>query len=269
MMLVPETELSRLKKLEESKMDENSLQAFKLEEEIAKLLQQKGLSEEAKSELYTELLRKFLVFRGKNMQDAVPPPINDKNSSVQDSQDNPGSKTAMSTPLDTDQYDTEDVLQVMPDKFKGRAQGLLNLLKKQPTLRWNSKGEIVYRGKTVHGSHVTDLIRGAIIPKAKKDIVGSDIFTKALSEMNLPQGILSNKAFCEKLIRAKSVQRDLSPTQPTHTPQRTPTLKEKSTPRRKSKGAAGPLFSPYVKRLKPRIPQTKETPTPPKWLSVK
>ena len=205
-MLVPQNELSRLRKLEESKMDDNSVEVFRLDEEIAKLLSTKDISEYDKSRLYADLLRKFLDYQQKRNQISVSNtpaatlslPIPTVNPQI--SANLPGDEKTLDNSQDVNSYSREDILSTVPEKYKGKAQSLLKLLKRQPSLlSWNDKGEIIYKGKVAQGSHVSDLVRSAIVPKAQSDLEGASLFTQALSEMNLPQGALGNKTFREAM----------------------------------------------------------------------
>ena len=174
-------------------MSDEKLQTFHLDEEIGILLNRTDIAEYEKSKRYAELLRQYLSYQqNKNTAGdrALPAPTPTESSTVVD-----GTK-----PQRSQTYSKDDILNAIPEKFRGKAISMINLLKTQPSLLdWNDRGEIIYKGDLVPRSHVTDLLRIAVLPKARGDVVGAPVFTQALREMNIPEGVVGNRKFKEAL----------------------------------------------------------------------
>lgn len=59
-------------------------------------------------------------------------------------------------------------------------------------LQWNTKGEIVVKGKTYKGSNILKLLKLAVSNSGKK-LPGRSAFYKVLSKLNVPQSSDSNR----------------------------------------------------------------------------
>ena len=80
-------------------------------------------------------------------------------------------------------------------KFKNKeerkkAKQLYNIVKKS-NLKWNSKGELLYKYKPVRGSNIIVLIKHALRSNNSKPR-GSKYFYKALQHMYIPSDIVKN-----------------------------------------------------------------------------
>ena len=85
------------------------------------------------------------------------------------------------------------ILQAMAKNHKTKAKALLGHIRNDGGLTWNQKGEITYRGGKVTGSHITDLVKDAMRPYSNFTPVGKDVFYKALSDMNIPRGLVNHQ----------------------------------------------------------------------------
>ena len=86
---------------------------------------------------------------------------------------------------------TQEELGDMPKNLLNKAKALLKRI--DGTLTWNRKGEIVYKGRTVHGSDIGTLIEDAVRPYSNDTPVGKDAFYRALADMDIPNGLIYNK----------------------------------------------------------------------------
>lgn len=76
-----------------------------------------------------------------------------------------------------------------------RAGLLLDHLKKTKVLKWNSDGEISYRGKRIPQSNIVDLVTNTMRTKSRRAFrspIGIDEFAQALKETNVPTDYLQN-----------------------------------------------------------------------------
>ena len=93
---------------------------------------------------------------------------------------------------ETEALDTHVILSAIPKNYKRRAEALLNHITADPQhrLQWNSQGELIYHGKTIHGSHITDLIKNSQRPYRKQP-AGEEEFQRGLQELNIPIGLVT------------------------------------------------------------------------------
>jgi hypothetical protein len=54
------------------------------------------------------------------------------------------------------------ILESVPKTMKAKAQLLLKKMKSSPDISWNEKGELKYKGETVQGSNVVDLVNDVL-----------------------------------------------------------------------------------------------------------
>ena len=87
----------------------------------------------------------------------------------------------------------EVVMEAMPKNYKTKARALIGHIRNDGHLTWNDRGEIVYKGSKVTGSHITDLVKDAMRPYSNFTPVGKDVFYRALSDMNIPRGLINHQ----------------------------------------------------------------------------
>ena len=98
----------------------------------------------------------------------------------------------------------EVVLEAMPKNYKTKARALLGHIKNDGGLTWNNRGEIIYKGTKVAGSHITDLVKDAMRAYSNFTPVGKDVFYRALTDMNIPRGLINRQ---EGLLEMESYKR--------------------------------------------------------------
>ncbi len=88
--------------------------------------------------------------------------------------------------------DVDIILSAIPKNYKTRARALLNHIIADPQhrLRWNQQGELIYHGKVIHGSHITDLLKNSQRQYRHSQPVGLDEFKNGLKELNIPVGLV-------------------------------------------------------------------------------
>ena len=97
-------------------------------------------------------------------------------------------------PIETSALEIEVILSAIPKNFRNRAKSILNNIMTDPQhiLRWNGRGEIIYNGFTVSGSHITDLLKNS--QKSYKHLkpIGQHEFREGLRELNIPLELLES-----------------------------------------------------------------------------
>ena len=64
-------------------------------------------------------------------------------------------------PVKQDLIDNE-ILESVPKPMKAKVELLLKKMKSSPDISWNEKGELKYKGETVQGSNVVDLVNDVL-----------------------------------------------------------------------------------------------------------
>jgi len=84
---------------------------------------------------------------------------------------------------------------LVPTKLEKKAQGLLHYIlhNGKNNVRWNDAGQLIYKGDTVDGSHVTDLVLDAITEDTSVIPIGYRQFYEALRDINTPTSLVLNK----------------------------------------------------------------------------
>lgn len=93
----------------------------------------------------------------------------------------------------------------IPSLFKRNVQAILDHLRDHKnTLSWNDRGEIVYKGRTILGSSLTDLLKDSQRHYKTLDPYGDREFYRAWAAMNIPEGLLGNERRKEEVRRYKN-----------------------------------------------------------------
>lgn len=101
---------------------------------------------------------------------------------------------SMPTREERDDYklDKDVILSAIPKNSKSRVEALLNHIAADPKqrLRWNQHGELIYHGRVVPGSHITDLLKNSQRQYRHSQPVGLSEFKDGLKELNIPVGLM-------------------------------------------------------------------------------
>lgn len=91
-----------------------------------------------------------------------------------------------------DKLDVEVILSAIPKNFRTRARALVNHIAADPEhrLQWNERGELIYHGKVIPGSHITDLLKNSQRQYKHSQPVGQREFHDGLKELNIPIGLM-------------------------------------------------------------------------------
>ena len=89
---------------------------------------------------------------------------------------------------------TSSLLNAIPDRQKGRAKKLIDLILQKDTLKISPSGEIVLKGQLIKNSNIVDLIstatKSSILRKIK--LPGYQKFLTFLKEINTPKSFLGS-----------------------------------------------------------------------------
>jgi hypothetical protein len=111
-------------------------------------------------------------------------------------------------PVKQDLIDNE-ILESVPKTMKAKVQLLLKKMKSSPDISWNEKGELKYKGETVQGSNVVDLVNDVLSKKIYFNPQGWEPFGEALREANVPQYLIGHEDRWRYITRTKRTPRSL------------------------------------------------------------
>lgn len=88
----------------------------------------------------------------------------------------------------------------IPEKFKKKANELLNLLQDTPELSVENNGEVLINNNTIPESNISDLLNRAVNPMVKeRPIPGWNEFYKLLIKLNIPRSLINYKTSKRKV----------------------------------------------------------------------
>jgi hypothetical protein len=95
-------------------------------------------------------------------------------------------------PVKQDLIDNE-ILECVPKTMKAKVQLLLKKMKSSPDISLNEKRELKYKGETVQGSNVVDLVNDVLSKRQYFNPQGWVTFGEALREGNVPQDSIGHE----------------------------------------------------------------------------
>ena len=106
-----------------------------------------------------------------------------------------------------EQFDVDTLVQTLPKPIQQRGRALLLLMSKDPARRlsWDTKGQLIYNGRLIVGSHIADLIKDSQYLYKRFEPIGMKEFYQSLKEMNVPKTLIGNKQRLEDPIPMRSV----------------------------------------------------------------
>ena len=83
---------------------------------------------------------------------------------------------------------SEHILDSIPQRYKYKVGAILAHIMRdlKNTLNWNVSGELIYKGSTISGSHITDLLKDTQYQHKGHQLKGTVEFYKGLQEIHLP-----------------------------------------------------------------------------------
>ena len=159
-----------------------------LHEGLTKILNNPNLSEEDRSKLYSHYLSDYLTMKNKQTQvyRAAAQPLT------------PAAPTPAGAPAGTPEPQggsplEKEVLDSAPQVLKKQAQLLMDRVKQDPSMSWNSKGELIVEGKAIPNSNIVDLVNDMLRKRKGVNPTGWQSFARQLHRSNVPQDLIRNQ----------------------------------------------------------------------------
>ena len=86
------------------------------------------------------------------------------------------------------------ILESVPKTMQRKANLLLNILQENDNISWDNQGLVTYKGRTIPGSNIIDLINDSLRKRKGIEPRGWQTFSRALHESNVPQEVIGNLA---------------------------------------------------------------------------
>ena len=91
--------------------------------------------------------------------------------------------------------------------MKAKAQLLLKKMKSSSDINWNEKGELKYKGETVQGSNMVDLVNDVLRKRKYFNPQGWETFGGGVREANVPQDLISHEERWRYITQTKRTPR--------------------------------------------------------------
>ena len=85
------------------------------------------------------------------------------------------------------------IVQSVPLQLRRKAQLLLDMLKDHPKMSWDEQGTLKYKGNTISGTNIIDLVNDVIRQRKQFEPTGWQTFSRGLKDINVPQDIIGNR----------------------------------------------------------------------------
>ena len=164
-----------------------------LDKKMESILEREDLSTDERLKLYDQSLTRYLNVH----DDYRPRPVVSKVST---------SPTAV---IETETKDAieEEILESVPKTMKTKAELLVRKMKADPNIACSEKGELKYKGETVRGSNVVDLVNDVLRKRKYFNPQGWETFGEALREANVPQDLIGHEDHWKYITQTKRTPR--------------------------------------------------------------
>ena len=164
-----------------------------LDKKMESILEREDLSTEERLKLYDQSFTRYLNVH----DDYRPRPMVSKVS------------TSPPAVIETEIEDAieEEILESVPKTMKTKAELLVRKMKADPNIAWSEKGELKYKGETVRGSNVVDLVNDVLRKRKYFNPQGWETFGEALREANVPQDLIGHEDRWKYITQTKRTPR--------------------------------------------------------------
>ena len=84
--------------------------------------------------------------------------------------------------------ETDHILDTMPQRYKYKVGAIVSHILRDPqqTLAWDDAGQLLYKGTSIPGSHIVDLLKDSQYKHKGRHLEGSKEFYEGLKQIHLP-----------------------------------------------------------------------------------
>ena len=164
-----------------------------LDKKMESILEREDLSTDERLKLYDQSFTRYLNVH----DDYSPRPVVSKVSASPPAVIETETKNAIE----------EEILESVPKTMKTKAELLVWKMKEDPNIAWSEKGELKYKGETVRGSNVVDLVNDVLRKRKYFNPQGWETFGEALLEANVPQDLIGHEDRWKYITQTKRTPR--------------------------------------------------------------
>ena len=154
-----------------------------LDAQMQDILKRPDLPEDTRVKLYNQTLQRYLNYHEQEASKPLSVEI------IQVPHTSGETKTSIT---DADQIEQE-ILESVPKTMKKKAQLLVSKIKMNPDMKWNERGELVYKESVVPNTNMVDLVNDALRRRKTFQPEGWKRFAQGLKEMNVPQDLIGHR----------------------------------------------------------------------------
>jgi len=195
MVLIPENTLERLQQRQTVNTAPLTSRLNGLDHDIQDVLSNEKLSEDEKVREYSQTLQNYLTYY--NQRKSQPLKVNIEPAIIEKKQEE-AKEAETEPPQEAQEQQQEvtlerDIIRALPKTLKDRGKLLMAKIKENPEImKWDDRGELIFEGKHLKGSHISDLIGDSLRMRKGVEPVGWEMFTKGLAKMNAPEHLVRN-----------------------------------------------------------------------------
>lgn len=193
MFLVPQHQLDKLKSSNTRESIHHVVENG-LDQTIRNILHRSDLDPHEKAKMYTGVLQRFLTLTRQGDKEAstitlsLPQPV-----SIE--KDDPSTTDRVSVHDSLGDF-TDEILKNIPQRSVKNVRYILDKMSKTKDITsWSESGEFVFKGRTIPGSHMLDLVKSITAPQKIPDERrpgGWHEFLDAFASLNLPYSVVPN-----------------------------------------------------------------------------
>lgn len=194
MYLVPQRQLDKLK-AGTARESIHQVVENDLDMTMRDILHRNDLEPHAKAKMYTSVLQRFLTLskladsETNTLTLSLPSPVH------ADKEEEPAVSTGTNTQHVLDVV-ADDVLKNIPQRNEKNVRYILDKMSKTKDIAsWTESGEFVFKGRTIPGSHMLDLVKSVMAPQKILDErrpTGWNEFLEAFASLNMPYSMVPN-----------------------------------------------------------------------------
>lgn len=152
-----------------------------LDEDMKRVLENPDTNEEEKVKQYHQILRRFITYNERANQ-----PMEIRLTQP---------KAPDTPPTEGNQESSADrhILETVPKTMQRRAQLILDKIRQNSDMSWDSRGQLTIGEKPIENSNITDLLNDVLRQRKRPNPLGWEVFAKGLGDANVPRELVGNK----------------------------------------------------------------------------
>ena len=154
-----------------------------LDEDMKHILGRQDIDEQEKVKQYNQILRRYVTYDGKANQ---PVEVRITQQTAQ------GSNPSVAGDGKESSLD-RNILETVPSTMQRRAKLILDKIRQNSDMSWDSRGQLTIGEKPVKDTNITDLLNDVLRKRKRPHPTGWEAFAKGLREANVPRELVGNK----------------------------------------------------------------------------